>query len=702
MRYIISLVLFLNFFSIQAQKIRNEQLDRFDFKQIDAHVKIDPFQQQVRGKVLYEIDILGKDDSLFINGKNMQFENVLLNGKNVNYRVDKEGVYILFDFIPGNTMGLSLEYTALPRKGIYFINWDDPGTTKEDRQVWTQGQGKYTSHWLPSLDDMNDKAIFDLQIEFPEGYEVVANGEEIASKKLNDSVRSWEFVMKNPMSSYLVAFAAGNYRSQTIFSSKGVELKNYYQPKDSLLVEPTYRHSARIMDFFEKETGVPYPWTVYKQIPVQDFLYAGMENTGTTIFSESLMVDSTGFHDQNYVNVNAHELAHQWFGNLVTQKSGTHHWLHEGFATYYALLAEKEIFGEDYFYWKLYQWAEVLKELSDTGKGQKLVSPTGSSSTYYQKGAWALHILREITGEVAFKKGVKNYLEIYAYKNVETSDFLHQMELASGMDLTQFKKDWLEQSAFKASQSLDALKRSPFIRSYLELAALIETPLTKKYDYLDQRLDFPVNDYLGQEVVYQLAGKQSNLATQLYEKAFDSNNMYVRQAIASSMQEIPVSLKSRFESLLLDDSYLTVEKALFALWERFPNKRAAYLNETRDLEGFYQKNIRMLWLTLNLVTPGVEPEKNATYYTELSSYTHTSFPFEVRENAFGYLYQLGAFDQQSLRSLLKATNHHTYRFRNFSRQLLDTLMANGDLKQQIITAGKGLEEKEVIYLNSKL
>ena len=181
------------------------------------------------------------------------------------------------------------------------------------------------------------------------------------------------------MSSYLVALAVGKYEKEEIASSSGVPIELYYYPGDDRKAEPTYRHTQQIFEFLEKEIGVAYPWQNYKQIPVRNFLYAGMENTGTTIFSDLFVVDSTAFKDRNYVNVNAHELAHQWFGDLVTVASGEHHWLQEGFSTYYALLAERAIFGEDYYYWKLFESAEELKELSDSGKGEALINSKASS-----------------------------------------------------------------------------------------------------------------------------------------------------------------------------------------------------------------------------------------------------------------------------------------------------------------------------------
>ena len=184
-------------------------------------------------------------------------------------------------------------------------------------QVWTQGQGKYTSNWLPSFDDMNEKIEFDLSISTPSIYKTIANG-KLVDKIEEKNLTTWKYDMQYPMSSYLVALAVGNYDYETEVSKSGIPIEMYYYPNKSDIVEPTYRHTKHIFAFLETEIGVAYPWQNYKQVPVKDFLYAGMENTSLTIFSDSHMVDSIGFIDKNYINVNAHELAHQWFGDLVT------------------------------------------------------------------------------------------------------------------------------------------------------------------------------------------------------------------------------------------------------------------------------------------------------------------------------------------------------------------------------------------------
>ena len=687
---------------LMAQEKQIPQTEYFDFKKVEANVRIQPVASEVDGRVSFDFEILNQTDTLYIDGRKMQFRDVRLNGNPVKFFSDNRRLYVVTEFLPSKNNQLTLTYKVKPEAGMYFINWEFPDLDDSEKQVWTQGQGRYTSTWLPSFDDMEEKAEFDLSIEFPSGYEVISNGVLKNTKNMGDSLTHWEFDMEKPMSSYLVAVAAGKYASQNIVSATGDEIQLFYRPEDSLLFEPTYRYTKMIFDFLENEIGVPYPWQNYKQVPVRDFLYAGMENTGTTIFSQALMTDSIGFKDRNYVNVNAHELAHQWFGNLVTEKNSKHHWLHEGFATYYALLAEREIFGEDYYYWKLFETAEELKQLSDSGKGEALLNPKASSLTFYQKGAWALHILREKIGDEAFKKGVKKYLELYGFQNVENSNFIAQMELASGQDLSEFVKNWLEQSAFKATEALESLKKCQFIKDYLAIAALREIPLDQKYDLLARALDFPVNDYIGQEVVLQLSGLQSTEAIKLYSKALESNNVFVRQAVAMSMDMIPLDLKEEFQSLLNDDSYLTREGALFSLWEQYPEDRADYLSETKGLDGFYNKNIRMLWLILNLVTPEFEPEKTKSYYEELAGYTAVWRPFQVRENAFSHLYQIGAFNRESLQSLIKGTQHHTYSFRNFCRQLLTELMANEEYRKELTDLSQVMAEEETVYLRSKI
>ena len=679
-----------------------DQTKKVDFLQVDAEISIHPNKKSVEGEAKYQIKILNPQDSIFIDAKNMEFSSVLLNGKKVSYTNDKSRIWIKSSFSSKKEYLLTLRYFAKPQRAMYFINWDAPKESNVSRQIWTQGQGRDNSNWLPSFDDMTEKLIFNLSFNFNREYQVISNGELVNRNALNDSIVQWKFKMEKPMSSYLVAVAAGNYSKISSQSKTKVPIELYFEPKDSLMVEPTYRYTEEIFDFFEGVIGVAFPWKNYNQVPVQDFLFSGMENTGLTIFSDSFVIDSTAFIDQNYVFVNAHELAHQWFGDMVTETNGKHHWLHEGFATYYAWLAEKKIFGEDYFYWKLYESAEQLKELSDSGKGESLLSKNASSLTYYQKGAWALHILKEQIGEDNFREAVKIFLLKNAYSNVTTDDFVQAVEEVSKMDISVWQQDWLQQSAFQGTEALASLKRYKFITRYMELVSLRETSISIKKDYLEKALDFPVNEYLGQEVVFQLSAENSKETTSLYRKALETDNLRIRQAVAVSIDSIPSVLKTQFIKFIEDDSYITKENALLKSWAQFPEETEYLISKTKNVQGFQDKNVRLLWLVINLVSPETDPEKKPAYYKELSSYTSETHPFGLRQNTLSYLYQINAFSEQNLLDILEGAQHPNYRFRNFCRSLLDKLLNDKEYRAKYVDLSATMEKTDLEFLTKRL
>lgn len=689
-----SLFIFLVLISLSS----NAQPNFFDIQKISAEIQPDIKTKSVSGKVNFSFKMLKNCDSIFLDAINMKVTTETQN--------DLKGIYTTSDkiwfkgqFKKDKTYKFNFNYDAKPKQALYFVGFEDNNPRND--QIFTQGQGKYTSHWLPSIDDMTDKIEFDLSLIIPKFYGAIANGKLTEQWKENDSLTRWVYDMKNPMSSYLVAFSVGDYKREIETSDSGIELQNYILKQDSTYIEPTYRHTKAIFDFMEKKIGVPYPWQDYKQVPVRDFLYAGMENTSFSIFSDAFVVDSIGYYDRNYVNVNAHELAHQWFGDLITETDSKHHWLHEGFATYYALLAERRIFGEDYFYHKLYQNAELLKAESDQGKGEPVLKANASSLTYYQKGAWALFMLNKMLGEDIFDEAVKNFLTKYAYQNVTTDDFLNEVKALTDLNIQQFKTDWLKQNAFQADQALKALEESLFIPKYFELIALRETPIDQKLKDLEKALRFPINDYIGQEAIYQMANEPGDDSLiPLYKKAFASKNLWVRQAIAESLQNIPNALKNDYEGLLNDESYQTQEFALMNLWINFPEDRHQYLKKMKNRIGFKDRNIKQLWLTLNLVTPDFEHEKTTEHLMQLVELTSPNYRFQIREHAFGYLYQINVFPEEALLNLMNGCFHHTWRFKDFCRKLLKTLLKEPRYETEIEELKPKLNEKQVKYLKN--
>jgi len=692
MRFILYIVLFFSFFRINAQ-----QTKKIDFLTGKATIFLEANFKKVEGKVIYTFKTLQPTKSIAIDAQKMQIMGVLLDGKKIDIEYDQKKIIVASNFVEGSEHSIEIQYIAVPKKALYFLK-DYQGND----QIWTQGQGKYTSNWLPSFDDMNEKVTFDLVINYDAAYEVIANGKLTDKQMVNDSIQRWEYDMQQPMSSYLLALAIGKYEKVVETSASGIPLEMYYYSKDRDKFESTYKHSKRMFDFLEKEIGYGYPWQNYKQIPVKDFLYAGMENTGTTIFSDAFVVDNIGFHDRNYINVNAHELAHQWFGDLVTETEGKHHWLQEGFATYYALLAEREIFGEEYFLYKLYESAEQLTEQSKAANATSLLDPKASSLTFYQRGAWALHALKQLIGETDFKTTIHKYLEKHKFGNVRTSDFISIAEQESSQDLSDYQKIWLDAIEFPSQEALDILTTSSFIKKYLSLAGERTQPLAGKWGTLATALDFPINEYLGQEVIYQLEGETSPEAIGLFTKAFETNNVFVRQTIANTMQTIPKGLKKDYESLLKDESYATIEPALYHLWANFPSERSRYLELTKDIIGFNDKNVRILWLVLALNTPEYNKDKHQAFYKELSGYAAPAHHFSTRENAFTYLESLQAFSDQSLIDLVDGSLHHNWRFRNFCRKVLDNLLKQDKYEKKYVDLSPNLPIKQQEFLKTKL
>jgi aminopeptidase N len=662
-----------------------QQTQKVNFTKCAASLNPSNQNKSVTGLISYDFTVISEIDTIRIDSKNMTFYNVIINGKPVEYKNNNKELLLFKGFKKGKNK-LNFNYYATPKQTLYFIG------ENEGLQIWTQGQGKDTSHWLPSFDDVNEKVIFNLTIAFDSDYQVICNGKLVKNTE-NKAFKSWYYQMQKPMSSYLVMLAIGKFEKQILKSKSGIPLEQYLKPEDKNKFESTYKYSKEIFDFFETEIGVKYPWEIYKQVPVNDFLYAGMENTSATIFSQDFVVDDIGFNNRNYINVNAHELAHQWFGDMITAKSGKDHWLQEGFATYYALLAEKEVFGEDYFNYKLLQNAEELQEASKTDT-IPILNPKASSLSFYKKGAWALHVLREGVGAKNFQKAVKNYLNKYKFKNVVTDDFLAEVKKVSNYDVDGFKKNWLEKSGFNVGEAIAILNKNEFTKEYLDLQKKQNIPFTDKKNQFETILKSNAFYPIKQEVIYQLAAISFDEKKELIQIAMQSGDVNIRQAIAETMPKIPLEFREQYESFLDDKSYTTREIALQNLWSQFPDSRIELLEKSKDWQGRNDKNLRVIWLTLALGTKEYEPTKKAELYNEIINYTSTSFDSSIRQNALEMVLKINASDERVLSSLANAITHHKWQFVKFGKETIREMIKKQEFRKSFTDLLPKLTDKE--------
>ena len=668
-----------------------QQFKTVNFIQCNAFLKPNQFEKSISGKIEFDFNVLSTIDTIKIDAKNMNFTNVMINGKSVQFKNSGSSLDLFEGFQTGKN-NLVFNYSAKPKQTLYFIGEGD------DLQIWSQGQGKYTSHWLPSFDDVNEKVIFNLSVGFNKEYQVISNGKLDKTVSVATDMYYWYYQMQKPMPSYLVMLAIGKFIKQTEITKSETQLEYYLDRNDADKFEPTYRYSKQMFNFLEKEIGVKYPWVIYRQIPVRDFLYAGMENTTSTIFAQDFVVDEIGFNDKNYVNVNAHELAHQWFGDLITAKESKHHWLQEGFATYYALLAEKEIFGDDYFNYELFQMAEQL-QIAAKNDTIPILNEKASSLTFYKKGAWALHYLRTQIGERKFKKAVKCYLKEYAFKNVDTDEFLAKIKKVSNFDTDKFKKEWLESADFRWNDAISILNKNAFIVDLQKVKALEVLPFDDKKDQLltlmKKKSFFP----LQQEIILQTSVVDFEDKKELIDLAFDNNNLKIRQALAQSFIKIPSDYRIQFETLLNDNSYITKEIALFRLWANFPEERNRYINLLENENGL-NYNLKIANLTLQLVSQQVVVENKQKAILELEQLTKTPYESGVRQNALETLINFKLVSNAVLISLIDASLHHKWRFVSYAKAEIRKLISTDEGNQQLKELLPILNENQQNRLNS--
>ncbi len=680
MRY---LLLFVSVFSF------GQQTKSVDFTSVLAKIEINPLDKSVSGEVTYNFEVNNTIDTIKIDAQNIDFFNLKINNIEVKYSNNRKQI-LLFEGYKSGKNQLTFNYLARPKQALYFVG------KGEQLQIWTQGQGKYTSNWFPSFDDPNEKLIFNLDIKFNNQFEVISNG-KLDSKIISQDNFIWNYRMKRPMSSYLLMLAIGKFEIKQEKSNSGKSLFYYIEKEDISKLESTYRYSKTIFDFFEKEIGVKYPWDVYKQVPVRDFLYAGMENTSATVFSRDFVVDEIGFNDKNYVNVNAHELAHQWFGDLITAQSGKHHWLQEGFATYYALLAEKEVFGDDYFYKKLYDTSLQLRNASKTD-AIPILSEKASTLSYYQKGAWILFVLREEIGSKIFQKAVKNYLNGYSFKNVSTDDFLNEIKKIAKYDCDAFKKKWLENPSFDFDYAIQLLSKNKSIKALLEIKSKKAIPFIEKRELFEKTMISEVYFPIKEEIIYQCEKVPFEEKQQLLKLALATNDINVRQAVANTTPKVTLEFKSDFESLLNDNSYITKEIALSTFWTQFPEDQKRILDKSKEWIGFNDNNLRILWLTLALGTKEYQMEDKAKFYDELLNYCNPEFETSIRQNAMENLLFINDKDKNILPNLVNSLVSYKWQFSKFGKDKIRLLLKNPNIRNYLEQLLPNLSKEENVIL----
>ena len=556
-----------------------------DFKSLKMEVSFEPKKKLIKGKVEESFTVLQKDvDTLFLDAIDMKFNAVQLDGSPVDFTNTGDGIVLRFKkpLAWNSSHTISIDYEASPLKGLYFVGWNDT-TNRSRKQIWTQGQGINNRHWIPMFDQKNDKLVSEMIVEFDEKYKVLSNGKKLKEKNVGNGKKQWHYKIAHPHAPYLIMLGIGEYAIKTEKSANGVPMNYYYYPDQPEQVEPTYRFSKAMFDFFENEIGVPYPWETYSQIPVQDFMYGAMENTTATIFGDFYLVDERTYLDKNYVRVNAHELAHQWFGDMITARSSAHHWLQESFATHYDMMYQKEAFGADH-----YDWVRRNYNNQALGASKSDLKPIAHSEAgtvrHYPKGAFVLQMLKYVVGREQYNAAVKYYLEKHAYGNVDSKNLLIAFHERLGMSLNWFWEEWLYKGG-EPSYKIEFEEKGEEFQFYVkqtqqqnDLVGLFKMPIVFEVHYKDGTTD---SKTVWIENQSQLVNFNRSSDKELAFVLFDPNNQVMKSVVFEKSTEMLKAQAQKAEHML--DRY----DAIASLIERDFDDKESFLMTRFEEESFH-------------------------------------------------------------------------------------------------------------------
>ena len=402
------------------------------YGEANIKLKVKPDEKQIR------LDLISKTKE----NKGMSVHEVLFNNIKVSFSHEKNVLKI-------STYGLeydindilTVKYSGIPITGLIIGD-----NMHGDRTFFSDNWPNKARNWLPLVDHPYDKATSDFIIIAPNHYQVISNGLLVEETNLDKNLKKTHWRQSVPISCWLYAVGVAQFAVDYVdyFEGKSIQTWVYKQDRDKGFYDfkiPT-KHT---LEFFSDYIG---PFAYEKLANVQSNSVKGGMESATAIFYSDVSV--TGDRSVRWRNVVIHEVAHQWFGNCVTEYDWDDVWLSEGFATYFTLMFREHAYGREDFVMglkearnRVFNFYKNNKDASIVHDNLKDMKNVLTYDIQYQKGAWVLHMLRNYVGEEAFKKGIRSYYKKYFNSNTNTLEFMNEMEKASNKKLANFFDQWL-------------------------------------------------------------------------------------------------------------------------------------------------------------------------------------------------------------------------------------------------------------------
>jgi aminopeptidase N len=437
-----------------------------ELKHTKLKVNFDYQKEQMNGEEwLTASPFFYPTNELTLDAKGMLIHEVALetNGKKsplkYDYKDDVLKITLDKTYQKNQDYTVYIKYTARPNevkqegsaaindaKGLYFINAQgkDPDMPT---QIWTQGETESSSAWFPTIDKSNQKTTQEIYMTVPDKYVTLSNGLLKDSQKEANGLRTDHWVMDKRHSTYLFFMGVGEY---AIVKDKwrNIAVDYYIEKEYEPYAKQIYGNTPEMIEFFSKKLGYDYPWAKYAQISGRDYVSGAMENTTATLHGSDILQKPGQLIDENtWEDTIAHELFHQWFGDLVTAESWSNLTVNESFANYSEYLWNEYKYGKDQA--DYHQMKDVNMYLTTPGNFEKNLVRFNYDSredvfdlVTYQKGGGILHMLRNYLGDDAFFAGLNDYLKTYEYQNGEAHQLRLSLEKVSGKDLNWFFNQW--------------------------------------------------------------------------------------------------------------------------------------------------------------------------------------------------------------------------------------------------------------------
>ncbi|MBT6018208.1 M1 family metallopeptidase [bacterium] len=417
-------------------------------------IKIDILSEKVTGKVTHSLSPLGSALSeLELDAEDMIVRRVRIGNKDIPFFQSEEKLHmdLLKNYAWSDTLDVTINYTATPRTGLYFFK-PDSLYPKRKMQAWTQGEETDNHHWVPMYDYPNERATFECILTVDNKLKAISNGELVSLQDNKDGTHTFHWRENFPMVGYLISFVVGDYVKVEDYH-KDIPVAYWVYPENKNEAFRSFGKTPDMIDYFNNLTGVSYPFEKYDQIIVSEFMWGGMENITLTHNSDRTMFDSKAHPDHSSDGLVAHELAHQWFGDMITTRNWANIWLNEGFATFFSrLYLTKDRGNDEGDYIRLGEIRSFKR--ADKNKRRPTVDFVYDepfelfSSHVYAKGSLILTMLRDVLGEEGFWRSIRKYTNENKLKNVETSDLKKTIEMTTGKNLDWFFKQWLYEPGF--------------------------------------------------------------------------------------------------------------------------------------------------------------------------------------------------------------------------------------------------------------